>query len=92
MQIVRTKGVTLVSEPIPARGVEGGRGIGAVDMARAIRAGGRHRATGRLGLHVLEAMLATAGSAERDAFVPVDSGFEPVPALPAHWDPTERTL
>ena len=79
-------------EPIPARGVEGGRGIGAVDMARAIRAGGRHRATGRLGLHVLDAMLATAASAERDAFVAVDSGFEPVPALPAGWDPTERTL
>ena len=79
-------------ESIRVTGVEGGRGIGAVDMARAIRAGGRHRATGRLALHVLEAMLATAASAEHDAFVAIDSGFEPVPALPADWDPTERTL
>ena len=79
-------------ESIPVTGVEGGRGIGAVDMARAIRAGGRHRATGRLALHVLDAMLATAASAERDAFVTVASRFEPIPALPAGWDPTERTL
>jgi len=79
-------------ESIPVTGVEGGRGIGAVDMARAIRAGGRHRATGRLALHVLDAMLATAASAERAAFVTVDSRFDPIPALPAGWDPTERTL
>jgi predicted dehydrogenase len=79
-------------ESIPVTGVEGGRGIGAVDMARAIRAGGRHRATGRLALHVLDAMLATAASAERATFVTVDSRFDPIPALPAGWDPTERTL
>ena len=79
-------------ERIPATGVEGGRGIGAVDMARAIRAGGRHRATGRLALHVLDAMLATAASAERGAFAGVDSSFDPIAALPDDWDPTERTL
>jgi len=79
-------------QTIPVSGVEGGRGIGAVDMARAIRAAGRHRATGRLALHVLDAMLATAASAERAAFVTVASRFDPIPALPAGWDPTERTL
>jgi predicted dehydrogenase len=79
-------------ERVPATGVEGGRGIGAVDMARALRAGGQHRATGRLALHVLEAMFATAVSTETDAFVPVSTRFEPIPALPAGWDPTEPTL
>ena len=79
-------------ESVPVTGVEGGRGIGAVDMARAIRSGGRHRATGRLALHVLETMLATAASVETAAFVPVGSRFEPIPALPEDWDPTERTL
>jgi predicted dehydrogenase len=79
-------------EPVEVTGVEGGRGIGVVDMARAIRGGGRHRATGRLGLHVLDAMLATQQSIETAAFVPVGSRFEPVPALPEGWDPTERTL
>lgn len=79
-------------EPVPVHGVEGGRGIGAVDMARAIRGGGRHRATGRLGLHVLDAMLATQASIDTGAFVAVESRFEPAEALPEDWDPTQRTL
>jgi predicted dehydrogenase len=79
-------------EPVAVTGVEGGRGIGAVDMARAIRGGGRHRATGRLGLHVLDAMLATQASIDTGAFVAVDTRFEPIEALPEGWDPTERTL
>ena len=79
-------------ETVPAAGAEGGRGIGAVDMARAIRAGVPHRADGRLGLHVLDAMLATAASIETAAFVDVASRFEPASALPEDWDPAERTL
>jgi predicted dehydrogenase len=79
-------------ESIPAAGAEGGRGIGAVDMARAIRAGIPHSAGGRLGLHILDAMLATEHSIETAAFVGVESRFEPVPALPEGWDPAERTL
>ena len=70
----------------------GGRGIGVVDMARALRGGGRHRASGELGLHVLDALLATAESAERKAMVAVDSPLEQVPPLPADWDPTARTV
>ena len=61
-------------------------------MARAIRAGEPHRATGRLALHVLEAMFATAASIETAAFVPVATRFDPIPALPEDWDPTARTL
>ena len=80
-------------EDVPVPGPEGGRGIGAVDMARGIRGDAPHRATGRLGLHVLEAMLATAASAESGAFVAVAAdGYVPAAALPAGWDPTERTL
>ena len=63
---------------IPVTGVEGGRGIGVVDMARALRNGGKHRATGRLALHVLDAMLATAESIEQQAFVEVDSRVDPI--------------
>jgi predicted dehydrogenase len=79
-------------ETIPATGDKVGRGIGAVDMARAIRAGVPHRAGGRLGLHVLDAMLATETSIETAAFVTVASRFELVAPLPEGWDPTERTL
>ena len=79
-------------EVLPVSGVEGGRGIGAVDMARAIRRGENHRASGWLGLHVLDAMLATADSIERQEFVTIDSRCPAVPLLPEGWDPTERTL
>jgi predicted dehydrogenase len=79
-------------ERVAAEAAGAGRGIGAVDMARAIRAGTPHRATGRLGLHVLDAMLATEASIETAAFVPVASRFDVVEALPEGWDPTERTL
>jgi predicted dehydrogenase len=79
-------------ETVPVAGVEGGRGIGAVEMARALRAGEPHRATGRRGLHTLEAMLATAASIESAEFVAVRSRFDPSPALPENWDPTAPTL
>jgi predicted dehydrogenase len=79
-------------ERVPVTGGEGGRGIGAVDMARAIRGGGPHRATGRIALHVLEVMLATADSIAAARFVDVESRFEAAPPLPEHWDPTAATL
>ena len=72
-----------------------GRGIGVVDMARAIRGGrpyGPARATGKLALHVLDVMFATAESIDSGNFVAVDSTFDPVPSLPEDWDPTQRTV
>jgi len=80
---------------IPAGDRPAGRGIGVVDMARAIRGGdsyGPGRATGDLALHVLDVMFATADSMESGTFVAVDSRFDAVPALPDDWDPTERTV
>lgn len=72
-----------------------GRGIGVVDMARAIRGvdgTGRHRAAGDLALHVLDVMFATAESIDTGSFVAIDTGFVPVTALPDGWDPTQRTV
>ena len=69
-----------------------GRGIGVLDMARALRTGGRHRATGEQGQHVLDAMYATLESAETAGFVPVTSTFGQVEPLPAGWDPLARTV
>ena len=79
--------------PLPVTGVEGGRGIGVLDMARALRTGSQHRATGRLGLHVLDAMFATAASIEDGAFVAVrgPASSRP-PPMPPDFDPTARTL
>ena len=43
-------------ETVPAAGAAAGRGLGVLDMARAIRAGTPHRASGELALHVLDIM------------------------------------
>jgi predicted dehydrogenase len=69
-----------------------GRGIGPLDLARGLRSGEPHRASGRLALHVLDALLATEESMERGGFVDVDTQLEPTTAIPADWDPLARTL
>jgi predicted dehydrogenase len=69
-----------------------GRGIGPLDLARSVRAGEPHRASGRLALHVLDALLATEESIERGGFVEVSTDLDPTTAVPAEWDPLERTL
>jgi hypothetical protein len=68
------------------------RGIGALDMARAIREGRPHRAQGELAYHVLDIMVCTAESSERGELVPVDSTVQPAPLLPEGWDPNAAAL
>jgi predicted dehydrogenase len=77
---------------IPAQGAAAGRGLGVLDMARALRGGRPHRASGELALHVLETMEAIAASAETGAFRPVRTSFSVPEAVPADWDPQARTL
>lgn len=69
-----------------------GRGLGALDMARAIRTGRPHRATGELGYHVLDTMLAAEESAARHEFVTVASTVGPIEAMPIDFDPFAATL
>jgi len=76
----------------PATGSTAGRGVGVLEMARAIREGRPHRAQGELAFHVLDTMLAVSESIETGAFVDVASRIEPVPSLPEDWDPTASTL
>ena len=80
------------SEEIPATGTSVGRGIGVLDMARALRTGTAHRASGELALHVLEVMAAIAASAQSAAFEEVSAWTEKLEALPEAWDPLEATL
>jgi predicted dehydrogenase len=78
--------------PVPERGATVGRGLGVLDMARAIRSGEPHRASGAAGLHVVEVMTAIAESAERGEFVAIESTF-PIPEpLPEDWAPEARTI
>jgi predicted dehydrogenase len=77
---------------IVEEGVVVGRGLGALDMARAIRAGRPHRATGELGYHVLDTMMSAAESAATSQFVTVQSTVEKIAAMPVDFDPFEKTL
>ena len=58
------------------------RGIGAADMARALLTGGKHRASGELAFHVLEAMIGIHEAAERGAHYTMESGCERPAPLP----------
>ncbi|GAA2138603.1 Gfo/Idh/MocA family oxidoreductase [Streptomyces synnematoformans] len=77
---------------IEAKGATAGRGMGALDMARALAAGEPHRASGELAQHVLETMAAIERSARAGEFAAVGgTGFTLPPALPGDWDPGVRT-
>lgn len=84
-------GTTDLTE-LPAEGHKASRGTGALELARAIRAGEPERASGDLAYHVLDAMLAIEESITTGEPVPVDSTVATPPALPADWDPYARTV
>ena len=77
---------------LPEQGTVVGRGLGALEMARAIRSGRPHRATGELGFHVLDTMLAAEQSAATREFVAVQSTVGPIEAMPIDFDPFASTL
>lgn len=77
---------------LPVTGPTAGRGLGVLDMARALRTGAPHRASGAMALHVLETMAGIIDSAERGEFRTIQS-TAPLPAeLPQDWDPFASTL
>jgi len=77
---------------LPVTGAADGRGLGVLDMARALRRGGLLRAPGELGLHVLETMEAIERSAADHSFQSVRSDFSPPEVLDPAWDPKASTL
>lgn len=79
-------------EIIPAVGPANGRGLGALDMARALRAGTAHRATGDLAYHVLDTMVSISESVETGSFVDVTSNAPVSATVPEDWAPETATL
>jgi predicted dehydrogenase len=75
---------------IPSAGAAAGRGTGVVDMARAIRHGEPHRASGEMALHVLEMMTAIERSASGAGFEAIESVFDVPAELDEEWDPRVR--
>jgi predicted dehydrogenase len=68
------------------------RGVGVLEMARAIRAGRPPRASGELAYHVLDVLLAIEESALSGVPVTVRSSAGPVPLLEPDWSASVRTL
>jgi predicted dehydrogenase len=79
-------------EVVPAAGEPRDRGVGVLEMARAIRAGRAPRASGELAYHVLDALLAIEESAASGQPVRVESGCPPVSSMEEDWSPTAVTL
>ncbi|TDE91603.1 Gfo/Idh/MocA family oxidoreductase [Occultella glacieicola] len=80
------------AEEVPAVGSTYGRGSGALELARAIRAGVPERASGELAFHVLDAMISIAESALWHKPVELASSAAAPAPLPADWDPAAATL
>lgn len=69
-----------------------GRGLGVLDMVRAIAEDRPHVASGELGYHVLDVLLSAAESAATGQTITVASTVAPVPLLPPGFDPFATTL
>ncbi|HJG52538.1 MAG TPA: gfo/Idh/MocA family oxidoreductase, partial [Brachybacterium faecium] len=77
---------------VPATGATTGRGLGVLEMARAIRAGVPHRAQGEIAAHVLDIMVGIETAIAQNSIVPIDSSFAEVEPMPADFDPHAATL
>jgi predicted dehydrogenase len=77
---------------VPASGATAGRGLGVLDMARALRRGTAHRASGEIALHVLEIMEAVERSVSAGTFEPVWTTFAAPAPVEADWAPYARTV
>ncbi|MDY0908490.1 Gfo/Idh/MocA family oxidoreductase [Microbacterium sp. CFBP9034] len=77
---------------IEQKGATVGRGLGLLEMVRAIAEDRPHLASGELGRHILDVMLSAEESAESGRFVTVESSVPAVPALPEDFDPFAQTL
>jgi predicted dehydrogenase len=80
------------TEELAPQGHRATRGTGALELARAIRAGVPERASGELAYHVLDTMLAIEESIAVHEPVAVESTAQVPPPLPVDWDPYARTL
>jgi predicted dehydrogenase len=79
-------------ETVASTTATAGRGTGVLDLARALRSGGPHRATGELAFHVVDVMTSVAESIASGTFVDVTSTAEVPPVLPDDWDVHATTL
>ncbi len=73
-------------------GAVAGRGLGTLEMARALRAGRPHRLTGALAAHVLDIMIGLEDATRSGETVHLTSSVEAPAPLPLDFDPEAATL
>jgi predicted dehydrogenase len=79
-------------ESVPITGVYAERGLGVLDLARAARTGGRPLASGELGYHVLDTLVAIDNAMAENRIVEVESRVNRVPLVAEDFDPFQATL
>jgi predicted dehydrogenase len=89
---LRVWGMGDEADVIPSVGTTATRGIGVVELARAIRADVPERASGAQAFHVLDVMVSTIEAAESAQPVTVASSVTIAPPLPEGWNPQATTL
>ena len=80
------------AETVSATGVRSSRGTGVLELAQSIRADRPEAASGELGYHVLDVMVAITEAAASGTWVEVASTVVPAAVLPESWDPRTATL
>ena len=81
-----------VWESVPVTGAYAERGLGVLDLARAARTGGKPIASGELGYHVLDTLVAIDEAMTEDRTVAVESRIDRVPLVADGYDPFAATL
>lgn len=79
-------------ESVPVTGAYAERGLGVLDLARASRTGGRPLASGELGFHVLDTLVAIDEAITENRVVPVHSRVDRVSLVADDHDPFAATL
>jgi predicted dehydrogenase len=79
-------------EAVEVTGAYAERGIGVLDLARAARTGGTPLASGQLGFHVLDTLVAIDEAVTENRVVAVESRVDRVPLVAEDLDPFAATL
>ena len=79
-------------ESVPITGVYAERGLGVLDLARAARTGGTPLASGQLGFHVLDTLVAIDEAITQNRVIDVHSRVDPIPLVADDHDPFTATL
>jgi predicted dehydrogenase len=97
VKITRAPAISAIAEDPPWENVEvtglyAERGLGVLDLARASRTGGQPLASGELGFHVLDTLVAIDEAITEERVVHVNSRIDRVPMVAGDVDPFTATL